>query len=71
MDNRTNEKLWSFYSKRKNQMTPSEVVSLKSLIYICNGVTPFWEIKGDVINFNEKDFEVLKVEWYNVVTISF
>ncbi len=52
-------------------MTPQEFVSLKSLIYTCNGVTPFWEIKGDVFNFNEKDFEVLKVEWYNVVTISF
>ncbi len=52
-------------------MTPSEVVNLESLIYTGNGVTPFREIKGDVFNFNEMDFEVLKVEWYNVVTISF
>jgi len=52
-------------------MTPSEVVSLKSLIYIGNVVTPFREIKGDGYNFNENDFEVLQVERYNVVTISF
>ena len=52
-------------------MTPSEVGSLKSMIYTCKGVTPFREIKGDVLNFNEKDFEILKVEWYNVVRISF
>lgn len=50
-------------------MTPSEIVSLESLIYTGNGVTSFWEIKGDGYNFNENDFEVLQVERYNVVTI--
>lgn len=52
-------------------MTPSEFVSLESLIYTGSGATPLREIKGDGYNFNENDFEVLQVERYNVVTISF
>jgi len=52
-------------------MTHPEFVSLESLIYTGSGATPLREIKGDGYNFNENDFEVLQVERYNVVTISF
>ncbi len=52
-------------------MTHPEVDSLESLIYTGSRATPLREIKGDGYNFNENDFEVLQVERYNVVTISF